>query len=240
MLSWKVWRLKKNTQFRTAVSDITDQVLSGEALRYSEEKYRLLFEEMMSGFALLEIIFDGRGKPMDARILDVNPAYERITGLKKEQIIGKTVLEVLPETESYWFENFAKVVLTGLPIQFENYHKGLDKHFFVAAFKHKNNQVAIHFTEITERKKAEIELQKAHEVLEKRILERTANLAASNASLKQSHWRKSVKGFFQFWMKCRPLSILKLRTIRFVLPTAISESASVIMKKKNVMNCSRE
>ena len=175
----------KNTQFRTAVSDITDQVLSGEALRYSEEKYRLLFEEMMSGFALREIIFDGRGKPVDARILDVNPAYEQITGLKKEQIIGKTVLEVLPETESYWFENFAKVVLTGLPIQFENYHKGLDKHFFVAAFKYKNNQVAIHFTDITDRKKAEIELQKAHEVLEKRILERTANLAASNASLKQ-------------------------------------------------------
>ena len=172
-------------RIRMTVTDISDRVQANETLLQSEEKYRMLFEGMMSGFALREIIFDGRGNAVDALILDVNPAYERITDLKKEQIIGKTVLEVLPETDSNWFENFGKVALTGRPIQFENYHHGLDKHLLMSVFKHKNNQVAVHFLDITDRKNAEIELRKTHAELENRVLERTADLAVTNMQLQQ-------------------------------------------------------
>ena len=173
-------------QVRAAViRDLSAQKKAEKVLRASEEKYRMLFNEMISGFALREIIFDDQGKPVDARILDVNPAYEQITGLKKEKVIGKTVLEVLPETESYWFENFAKVSSTGKPIQFENYHQGLDKHFFVSAFKFKENQVAIHFMDITDRKKAEIKLKNARKDLKKRVEKRTTELAKINEQMRQ-------------------------------------------------------
>jgi PAS domain S-box-containing protein len=65
----------------------------------SEQNYRMLFREMLDGFALHEILCDDRGKPADYRFLAINPAFERMTGLKADEIIGRTVLEAMPGTE---------------------------------------------------------------------------------------------------------------------------------------------
>lgn len=73
-----------------------------ESLRRSEQKYKTLFNEMLDGFALHEIICDSAGVPVDYRFLDVNPVFERMTGLKAADIMGRTVLEVMPGTENYW------------------------------------------------------------------------------------------------------------------------------------------
>ena len=175
----------KQRQIRTAITNITDRVQTRQALRKSEEKYKLLFNEMISGFALHELIFDRQGKPIDTRILEINKTIERYTGFKAEQVVGKRVKEIWPATESSWFEKFGEVAATGTPMQFENYHRELDRHFMVSAFRPQRSQVAVTFTDITDRRRFEEALQEAHDELEKRVSERTAELAVSNESLKQ-------------------------------------------------------
>ncbi len=121
----------------------------------AEQDYRTLFHEMQNGFALHEIICDGDGNPSDYRFLRVNPAFERMTGLKGEEIVGRTVQEVMPGTERHWIETYGKVALTGEPAFFENYSAELKKHFEVTAFRPAPNQFACIFDDITERKMAE-------------------------------------------------------------------------------------
>lgn len=135
--------------------DITDH-------RRAEQNYRTLFREMLSGFALHEIICDGHGKPVDYRFLAVNPAFERMTGLKAEEILGRTVMEVLPGTESYWIETYGRVALTGEPAFFESYSQNLDKYFEVSAYCPAPSQFACIFGDITERKRAEAEINRAN------------------------------------------------------------------------------
>ncbi len=135
--------------------DVSDRKKIEGILKDSELKYRLLFEEMMTGFALHEIICDEKGKPVDYRFLEVNPAYEKLTGLRASKIIGKTVLEILPETEPEWISDFGNVAITGKPRLIENFHKGLGKWYEVRAFSHEKGKFAVVFNEISERKFAE-------------------------------------------------------------------------------------
>jgi len=126
-----------------------------------EEEYRTLFRQMLDGFAVHEIICDEAGHPVDYRYLKVNPAFERMTGLKAEDVLGRTVLEVLPATEKYWIETYGNVALTGEPVLFENYAEELDKHFRVTAFQPAPGQFACIFADVTARKKAEIALRES-------------------------------------------------------------------------------
>ena len=93
-----------------------------------DETYRLLFNGMPAGYALHEIICDSDGKPCNYRFLDVNPAFESITGLQREDITGKTVIEVLPQIEKYWIETYGDVALSGKSIRFEHYSCAMDKY----------------------------------------------------------------------------------------------------------------
>ena len=95
---------------------------------------------MLNGFALHEIICDHKNNPINYKFLEVNPAFEKMTGLKARKIIGKTVLEVLPETEPYWIDTYGKVSLNREPIRFENYSKELEKYFEVLAYSPKKGK----------------------------------------------------------------------------------------------------
>jgi len=127
------------------------------AHRKTEQEYRTLFNEMLDGFALHEIICDKNGRPVDYRFLAINPAFGRMTGLLAEDIVGRTVLEALPGTEPQWIETYGKVALAGEPAVFEDYSAQMKKHFAVTAFRPAPNQFACIFTDITDRKWAEAE-----------------------------------------------------------------------------------
>jgi len=134
-----------------------------KSLRESEGNYRILFHEMMDGFALHEIILDESGQAVDYRFLAVNPAFERFTGLKADQLIGRTVLEVLPGTEAYWIERYGRVALTGEPASFESYSSEFDKTFEVKAFRFKPGQFACIFVDVTESKRANALMRESEE-----------------------------------------------------------------------------
>ncbi|HEX7586758.1 MAG TPA: PAS domain S-box protein, partial [Anaerolineae bacterium] len=150
--------------FQALVRDITARKQAEEALRESESKYRLLFENMEEGFALHEIITDENGHPIDFRFLDANAAYERHTGLKPKDCIGKTVREIMPQVDPRQIENYGKVALTGDPLTFEYYSKPFGRHFRVRAFSPQLGRFATIFEDITERKRAEEALRIQHDL----------------------------------------------------------------------------
>ena len=122
-----------------------------------EEHFRLLFENNIAGSAIHEMIYDAAGRPSDYRFLDVNPAFERLTGLCRQDILGRTVLEAMPNTEAYWIERFGAVVETGTPAHFEDYSAALDRWYEVTAFRLAKNRFAALFQDISARKIAEQE-----------------------------------------------------------------------------------
>ncbi len=136
-----------------------------KALLESEKKYRQMFQNQPSGFALHEIIRDPDGNPLDYRFLEINPAFERLTGLKATDLIGKTQLEVMPGSEPYWAQTYGKVSLTGEPISFENYSRELNRHYHVTAYSPEPGKFATVFNDITERKQIENELRDSTEDL---------------------------------------------------------------------------
>lgn len=135
--------------------EILDQERLEQALRESEERYRLLFKTMTEGFALHDIITDEQGRPSDYRFLEVNPAFERLTGLKRADLVGRRVREVLPGIEPFWIETYGRVALTGEPAHLENYSATLDRWFEVLAYRTLPGQFAVIFTDITGRKRNE-------------------------------------------------------------------------------------
>ena len=138
---------------------------------------------MLTGLSLHEIILDDNGKPVDYRFLDVNPAFEKHTGLKKEDLVGRTVLEVLPGTEPIWIETSGEVALGGEPMHFEQFSAEIGKYYEVLTFCPKKGQFATLSSDITERKKIEGELERYREHLEELVRERTRELEATNQEL---------------------------------------------------------
>lgn len=155
--------------------DITDRKLAEQKLETSEKKHKTLITEMIQGLAVHEIIQDKNGKVVDYRFLDVNPAFEKLTGLKAKNIIGKTVLEVLPNTENYWIENYGKVALTGEPMVFEEYSREIGKYFNIMAYRNQQNQFVAILHDVTDKHLAE-EARKASEQQYRMLAENSADV----------------------------------------------------------------
>jgi len=146
----------KVARVRGSLQDITERKRTQEALQESEALYRSLFNSMDEGFCIIEVIFDDDGKPVDYRFLEVNAAFERQTGL--HDVVGKRIRELAPSNETYWFEIYGKIALTGEPAHFENEAKALNRCYEVRAYRvavPELRQVAIVFSDISGRKRAE-------------------------------------------------------------------------------------
>ncbi|MBI5676421.1 MAG: PAS domain S-box protein [Nitrospirae bacterium] len=141
-----------------------------DALRRSEEKLHSLFSNMSEGFAYHRTVLDASGKPCDYIFLEINEAFERLTGLKGKDIIGRRVTEALPGIEkdpTDWIGKYGKVALTGKPVQFESFAEPLKKWFSLSAFSPYKGYFAVTFTDITARKQAEQEIVRSQEEWER-------------------------------------------------------------------------
>jgi len=143
------------------VLDTTERRLVQEQLRASEERYRALFESVDQGFCIFEMIFDDAGKPVDYRFLEMNPMFERHTGLA--DAAGRTAREMLPTLDDFWFETYGRVALTGEPARFENEAPAMGRWFDVYATRiggADSRKVALLFSDISARKQSEEELRR--------------------------------------------------------------------------------
>ncbi|MBN2750722.1 MAG: PAS domain S-box protein [Bacteroidales bacterium] len=150
------------SSFETAhcmLQDVTVRTQMELALAESEEKHRALVTQMQLGLAVHKMIFDDKGNPIDYTFLDVNSAFEKLTGLKRSDILGKTVLEILPRTEKIWIEKYGQVALTGESITFESYAQEFDKYYGVLAYRSRENEFAVVVEDITDQKRLEQKLR---------------------------------------------------------------------------------
>ena len=104
-------------------ADFIEQSQAQKALRMSEENYRTLFESIDEGFCTIEVLFDAHEQAVDYRFLQVNPAFERQTGIEKPK--GRCMREIAPQHEEHWFEIYGRVAQTGEPVRFEREAKEL-------------------------------------------------------------------------------------------------------------------
>lgn len=125
----------------------------------SEHRYLTLFNNMIQGFCIIEVIFDANGKGIDYIFLEANPVFETQTGLKNA--IGRRMSDLQPAHETYWYEVYGEVLRTRKSVHFENEASALKGGIWydVFAFPYGeacSNQVAVFFNDITDRKRQQL------------------------------------------------------------------------------------
>lgn len=113
------------------------------------DSHRSIFEEMLEGFALHEIVFDDAGNPVDYRVVEANPAFETLTGLRRSDIVGHTLREVLPELDPEWMDRYDEVAKTGRPAAFRLPSRSLAKTFDARAYLASPGVLATLFIDVT-------------------------------------------------------------------------------------------
>jgi PAS domain S-box-containing protein len=160
---------------------------SREALRQSEERFRTILETIEAAFAIVQVKFDADDRPVDYRFVEANPAFERQAGVN---LRGKWVTEFAPNLESFWFETYGHVARTGEPASFENYANTFERWFDVRAVRvgdPAERQIAIIFSDVTERRNAQERLRTSEAVARENI-ERVQLALAAGAIIGTWHW----------------------------------------------------
>ena len=141
-----------------------------------EKRYSELFDKMLNGFALCKLLTNKKGNPVDYIFLEINKAFEKINSIKKEEVINKKVsevfgFEVIPDLEKY-----AQIALQGKKKVFETYIPRYNKYFKISSYSPKKGYFITIFEEITQRKKAEEEIQELNKKLNSLLEQRTKEL----------------------------------------------------------------
>ena len=195
-----IWAPLSEDLYVHYILDITESKRAEYELIESEKHYRTLFDSIDEGFCIIEVIFDENENPIDYRFLEINPSFERQTGLI--DVKGKRMRELAPKHEEHWFEIYGKIAVTGEPARFVNRAEQLQRWYDVYAFRFgqpENRQVAILFKDMTERKQSEEALHKSEASL--REAQRLSNIGSWDLDLQKNRLFWSDESYRIFEIK---------------------------------------
>ena len=173
-----LWRHQKTAELRR---ELAHRDRAAQVLRVNEEQLRSIYAAMTEMLALHEVVMDGDGKPIDYRIIDCNPTYNRVTGLSRERAVGALASELYGTGTAPFLEVYARVGLTGEPAEFESYFPPLQKHFAISVVSPRRGRFATVTTDITERKNADAALRRTQAILQAAMDQSTAGIAIADA-----------------------------------------------------------
>jgi PAS domain S-box-containing protein len=159
--------------------DITERKKTEETLREKQRNLSDIYASMSEGMALHEIIYDDACNAVDYLVTEVNPAYEKITGLARSSVLGKKASALYGMNAPPYLEIYSQVESSGKPASFETYFPPMNKHFSISVFTPGKGKFATVFQDITERKKIENALNEANEKL---------NIALENGNIGVWEW----------------------------------------------------
>lgn len=146
------------------VEDISHRKQMEQNLIESEEKFRLLFENVTEGIALHDVVYEN-DRPVNYRITDVNPAYVCYCGIDEKSAVGSLATDLYKTDLPPYFERYVNVAETREPVRFESFFPALNKHFIISAISPKKGHFATVFEDITEQKRVEAEIKQKNEEL---------------------------------------------------------------------------
>lgn len=191
--------LKNEKYIFSVVRDITSRLKTEAYLRESEERYRLLFNHMITGVAYCKIIYDDLAHANDFLILHANPAFHRIIGKTQSIIIGLKGSELFASSDGTaddWFKNLGLSALSGVEIREERYYEGLGRWFSIVSYSPKRDHFVVLFDDITDRKTAEHKLRELNRTLDNIIQASPLAIATVDLNKCVNTWNSEAERIF--------------------------------------------
>ena len=171
----KKLKLKIKNSITGAMRDVNDYVHYDRSTKKSELNYKLFFEKMAKGYFVLEPVYNSEGRIKDVRILDVNTAGILASNISRERVIGKTWFEIMG-TKNTFCDRYERLIKYNENIQVGEYISLKNRYFNFRAFKISEDKIGCVMEDITDRRRAEIEVEQMNLELEERVFDRTREL----------------------------------------------------------------
>ena len=150
------------------LSQAKNEIVQLKAFLSSSEKgFDLLSRAMNEGVCLHELLYDENGEPVDYEIIDVNPAYENITGISRESALNQKASIVYRTCPPPFLDVYSRVTRTGQPETFEALWAPMGKQFLISVFSPLEGQFATIFTDITAKSQFEKAVWESRERFQK-------------------------------------------------------------------------
>lgn len=176
----------------TLLSVLEDQLRAKETLRESEEKLSTLFNSMTEMVVMHELVFNEKGEAINYRILDCNKTFSSVTGIEKENAIGRLATEVYEIETAPYLQEYANVALNGTTFEFNTFYPPLDKYFLISVVSSEKNKFSTISTDITSN-------EQIHEIIKEKNKELENYLYVASHDLRSP--LVNIQGFSQRLIK---------------------------------------